>query len=591
MTDTFESHGIYLPAGASGDVSMLCPQCSSGRKHKHDRCLSVNVDKGVWKCHHPHCGWSGGLRKRGGYIAPLTKPLVKTYEKPKVPDYKLTREGQDWLKSRGISKETADKAWVMSTSNKIMFPYYRGGELVNIKHRKLEEKVFRMEKGAERALYNIDIAAAAGSDVLIWTEGEMDTLALMEAGYNNVVSIPDGAPAPNTKNYSSKFSFLEPEEKFILGYKKHVLAIDGDIAGKKLADELSRRLGPENCLEVDWPEECKDANDVLIKMGRNALREVIDNATDFPVRGIHNIRDLVSDVLSMYMEGDEPGLSTGYTNLDQIYTVRGGEFTVITGVPNHGKSEWLDDLMVNLAKHHGWRFGLCSPENRPLKRHFAKLASKFIGKPFNPGPSMRINEEELREALKWGNDHFSFLLPEDDELTLDNLISLAKILVYRQGINGLVIDPWGDLVHRMENGENESTYIGRQLTKIRQFGRDHNVHIFIVAHPKQLQRMQNGDYPIPTPYDISGSAHWRNKPDNCLCIWRQDTLNKEAGGASDSVEGDAVEVHVQKVRFKQIGRQGKRPLYYDRVTGIYYGDADSLIEARQHRRRSVEEDF
>jgi hypothetical protein len=41
-----------------------------------------------------------------------------------------------------------------------------------------------------------------------------------------------------------------------------------------------------------------------------------------------------------------------------------GELSIVTGVPNSGKSEWIDALLCNLARLHGWSFALCSMEKK-----------------------------------------------------------------------------------------------------------------------------------------------------------------------------------------------------------------------------------
>jgi twinkle protein len=85
------------------------------------------------------------------------------------------------------------------------------------------------------------------------------------------------------------------------------------------------------------------------------------------------------------------------------------------------------------------------------------------------------------------------------------------------------------------------------------------VHVWIVAHPTKLQKDQKGEYPVPTPYDISGSAHWRNKADNCLAVYRRFDPHHEP----------PVEVHVQKVRFREVGKIGLAELRYEKVNGNY----------------------
>jgi twinkle protein len=80
-----------------------------------------------------------------------------------------------------------------------------------------------------------------------------------------------------------------------------------------------------------------------------------------------------------------------------------------------------------------------------------------------------------------------------------------------------------------------------------------------VVHPTKIQKNKDGTRPVPTPYDISGSAHWYNKADNII------TVHREQG-----TESQDVEIHVQKVRFKHIGHTGLAKLKYDKVTGRYF---------------------
>ena len=163
------------------------------------------------------------------------------------------------------------------------------------------------------------------------------------------------------------------------------------------------------------------------------------------------------------------------------------------------------------------------------------------------------------ETGSWVDKHFFFILPDEDNLSIDEVLSLARILVFREGIKGLVIDPWNELDHNRPMGITETEYISQALTKIRRFARTNDVHVWVVAHPTKLQKGTDGSYPVPSPYDVSGSAHWRNKADNCLSIWR-DLANPSDRG---------VQVHVQKIRFKENGKIGMATLSYEYSTGKY----------------------
>jgi twinkle protein len=478
----------------------------------------------------------------------------------------IPQKAMDWFKGRGISKEVVSRnkigygkiymPQVGEEVNAIQFPYYDGNEIINIKSRD-GNKNFRMEKNARRVLYGLN-------DILkektVIVEGEIDKLSCEMAGFRNTISVPDGAPSANTKNYSSKFSFLEAAEDLLSSVKLFIIAVDNDEPGVRLKDELVRRFGAERCEYVEWPEGCKDANDVLQSYGKELLSEILNDTKPVPVDGIFSVGDFQQQILDIYKYGFEKGNSTGWGNIDKNYTVRAGEWSVVTGIPGHGKSEWLDALTMNMAVNHGWSIGMCSLENLPVERHFAKIAEKYIGLPFQETMStQRMSIEQLEDGIAWAKDHYFFLMPKEDDLSVDGVLSLCKVLVYRHGINGIVIDPWNELDHSWSNDTSETKYISSALSKIRRFARKHRVHVWVVAHPTKMKK-EDGKYPPPTPYDISGSAHWRNKADNAITVHRPtfDNIHKE------------VDIYVQKVRFKEVGRVGKQTLVYDYITGRYH---------------------
>lgn len=557
--DNWSDYNIDLSGKVSGQARVNCPECTPHRKKKNIKDLSVDIDKGAFHCF--HCGWSGYLKKEGEI-----ESKKKIYKTPKIaPKTNLPEKVIKWFESRGISEDILKrnkighgKVWMPQTGKEesaIQFPYYDKDILVNIKSRD-GKKNFRMEKGAKRVLYGLnDINEFS----VIVCEGEIDKLSFEVAGFKSCVSVPDGAPTGNTKNYSSKFEFLEYSESVLESVVSFVIATDGDGPGVKLRDELVRRLGAERCKFVVWPEGCKDANEVLTKHSWVELKRCVDNAKNVPVEGVFEVADIEEQILNIYDYGFECGESTGWKEVDKYYTVRAGEWSVITGIPGHGKSEFLDALTINLAQNSGWSIGMCSMENYPLERHFAKLVEKYLCAPFAETLQMqRLSKSDLKKGIEWFKKHYFFLMPEDKDMTIDGVLTLCKVLVYRHGVNGIVIDPWNELDHNL-NGDTETVYISKALSKIRKFARSHRVHVWVVAHPTKLAKDKDGKYPVPTPYDIAGSSHWRNKADNAITVHRPvfDLDHKE------------VEIHTQKVRFKEIGKVGKAVLNYDYVTGKY----------------------
>lgn len=275
---------------------------------------------------------------------------------------------------------------------------------------------------------------------------------------------------------------------------------------------------------------------------------------------------LYAETMAIWENGLPAGYSPGWPSVEKLYTVAPAQWTLVTGVPGSGKSEWLDAMMVNLAKRDKWRFFVYSPENWPVSLHAAKLAEKYLGKPFGKGPTDRMERDELDEALRWIEGAWTFCKPQDGSLT--GILSEAVDFVSAGStwMTGIVIDPWNYVDHA-RGAMTEADYLSAALGQLVDFVRgkyaDRNhggrVHVWVVAHPKILQKSKEGKYPIPQPYDIAGGAHWWNKADNCICVHRN-----QGEGSQE------VEIHVQKIRFKHIGRIGLATLRYDRVTGRYH---------------------
>ena len=463
-----------------------------------------------------------------------------------------------FFEDRGIPSEILRQNKVGFRNGEIIFPFFKDDKIVNNKYR-TSTKRFRQDKNALKIPYGLD--DIKNHQEVYWVEGEMDKLAMATAGFNNCISVPDGAPAPGTKNFTAKFDFLNNCEKEIAG-KKHIIAVDTDEPGQALKKELLKRLGIENCYIIDWFK--KDANEMLMAYSVEGLsRYIAENRKEPPVEGIWSIDNVSKEFETLYNQGITPGGSTGWNSLDTHYTIKTGQLSIITGIPSHGKSAFIDALVANLALNHNWRTAIFSPENFPLERHMATFAMLKVGKPFSRNYNGAMTYDEMREAKKWIKEYLTYFYPPEDGLSVEGIIKLAKVMIFRRGIKGLVIDPWNEIDHQRPRDKSETEYISDCLTQLRRFARRYNIHIWLVAHPYKLQRIQSGDdagnYPVPSLYDISGSAHWRNKADCGLCVWR-DMITKTP----------QVQIHIQKIRFQETGKPGAVNLNFDKATGRYY---------------------
>lgn len=532
--ENLSDYNIRLRSQSVGDHKTTCPQCSDTRRNKKDPCLSVTVEPdggAVWKCH--HCEWSGNLKfdeqDRRDY-----RPVRKTYTKPSVIIGTESNEMIRWFEARGIKRETVEKFNIVQTSTyfgsekagAIAFPYYLEGELVNRKYR-TRDKRFRQEKDAQRTLFNVDAVKlfweTTEDKTVYFVEGEMDVLTLYQCGITNVVTLPDGAPQSKKFDADDKrFQALQSSD-WLSEADKVVIAVDDDEPGKNLEAELVHRFGRHRCWSVAWPKAndvpCKDANETLMTYDAETVIECLEAASPFPVDGLHAAGNYKKEVFDLYHGRYQRPLDTGWDDLDEIYKVMPGTFQLVTGIPNHGKSNWLDQLILNLSQRHGWKFALFSPEHS-AGVHLRRMVEKVVKKPFETGVVDRMTERELESGLEYLSERVWFLESKDAVPTIDWILEKAMIAAVRYGINGVVIDPFNTISAERGKSTREDEFIRDLIAKCKLFCQSHNITMWMVAHPHKLQRADGGAYNPPSLYEVAGSAHWNNMADVGLVVHR-----------------------------------------------------------------------
>jgi twinkle protein len=530
ILDKLQNLDIDLKNKVTGSIVTVCPQCSELRKKKKQPCLSVDIDQGLYNCH--HCGWTGKVFLDDD----------KTYKVPEVNNTDLNDKALKWINDvRGISKATAIRFKLFSEGHEIGFPYIENGKIVHVKYRNAK-KVFRSSAGTKLIAFGMHLDF---NETLIITEGEFDALSFYEAGYS-AISCSNGAES---------FTWLDNCYKWVDQFEKIIIAYDNDEKGIKGREELSRRLGRERCYKFTYPEGFKDANEMLLacKTQEN-WKEVFKyyfKYEPFPIDGIISVNDLRERIFDLRKKGFPQGETTGFPNLDSLMSWAPGQLTVITGVPSHGKSEFIDQLMIRL-KHLNWL--IFSPENVPEEAHLSKLIEKNGKKPF-----FKMNNQELSNQMDDLEKCFTFCDIEEIK-TIDEIMSLTKQAVLSKGVKGVLVDPYSRIEHNYAGKQTETEYVRKILDSLSSMARHLQVHIILVAHPTKMQKDEVGNYIVPNLYSISGSAHFFNTADNGITVYRR----KQQDGGQDKTE-----IHVQKVRFKWVGQTGLAGFDWEKETGNY----------------------
>ncbi len=588
MKLNWDKYGIKAPSGTSGNRKVFCPECRDRRHDKRDKSLSINLATGEFNCH--YCGFSGCAaekesweRERPWYNSAPIRRQKPVYKKPTPrPAAPMSAKALAWFKSRGISEATLialkvseGMEWMPQKNgqaNTVQFNYYHNGELVNTKFR-TGDKCFKLCKDAELLPYNID--AIKGCKECIITEGEMDALSFYECGRHDVVSVPNGA--------NSNLDYLDDYiEEYFDDKETIYIASDSDTKGVMLRDELIRRFGVERCRVLEYGDGCKDANEHLQKYGRDSLLQCISAAPEIKVDGVFTVSDFEQSLDALFENGMQRGVTVGHDNLDELISFETKRLCIVTGIPGNGKSEFIDELAERLNMKYGWRFAYFSPENAPLAYHASKLIEKFTGKHFD---RQHLNYAEYRQVKEHLESNFFFISPSDN-YKIDNILDKAKYLVRRRGIKALVIDPYNRIEHEYERGQREDQYISLFLDKLMRFAQINDVLIILMAHPTKQSKNKDGVLEAPTLYDISGAAHFYNKTDFGIVVHR------------DRVK-DVVEVHVQKVKFRHLGKVGTAFFKYNLNNGRYspyvneitpvWDNSNHLLEESRRRVQEAEE--
>lgn len=546
-----------------GEERVLCPSCTSQRKQsnqkKKDFAWSHDSKTGYChNCNETFFEYKNIEFKKKEYALPvwqnnteLNDEIVKYFEKRGI--------SQLTLKSVKISSQIE---WMPQHEGKVQavcFNYFRDGKLINVKYR-AAKKAFKLFKDGELIFYNLD--AIKDSKECIITEGEIDAISFIEAGYKYAVSVPNGATtgSVNLQYLDNCIDYFENKDVIYI-------ATDNDFNGNNLKNELIRRLGWERCRIIDF-KDCKDANEYLVKYKGIELIKLINEAKEIKIEGIKCVDDYFAEMFLTKQNGKVRGSSTHISKLDAHFTHRKGEVTLWTGYNNEGKSAFLLYLAILKAKNEQWKFGIFSPENSPVPDFYDDLIHSYIGKSTDNYYHNVMTDDEYKYGASFINEYF-YVIDPDENYNIDTILEKAKYLIKKKGINSIIIDPYNQIEHQMEKFEREDLYISRFMSKLKKFAVVYDISIHLVAHQKTPQGLINGDYPAPDLYWIKGGGTFADKADNVIGVWRP--LRKS------QPESTLVKIMVTKIKKQRlVGIPGDIDLFYSRSKAQYFENENMI---------------
>ena len=530
LIDKFNQHGL-----PEGKTQGICPLCSLDRQPKNQKanCASYDWERGLGTCHNCNKTFQLHSYQRKG-------SSDKIYVRPTTPDFieEVSTNVEKWFNGRGISKNTLKELKVTEGAefmpqtgqmeNAIHFNYFIGDQLINVKYRD-GRKNFKLYKGAEKVFYNIN--SVVGYEYCVIVEGEMDVLSLHEAGIENVVSVPNGATLNN-----NNLDYLDNCIDYFTDKDKIIIAVDDDDAGQALQQELVRRLGAEICYLATF-EDCKDANEYLLKYGKEELAKRIAKAKPVPLENVTTFRDIEAEITDFVENGFKPGFQVGLPNFDSIFSTYTGQFITVTGIPSSGKSDFVDQMVIGYNINYQWKTAFASPENAPTYLH----AHKLMRKVWQDMPSKKdIGTDKWNQVAEHINDNFYFI--DMDKYSLEAVLRKGAELVKRKGIKCLVIDPFNKVRSNDASGD-VNVYTLDYLSKIEIFAKKYDVLVIVVAHPTKMYKDANGRIEEPTMYNIKGGGEWYDASYHGILVHRD-------------YEQRTVKAKILKVKFQNLGENG-----------------------------------
>jgi twinkle protein len=557
MYTFFDFNLINVRGAEKGTKYSTCPICSHERKKKTDKCLAIYFDSGLAKCH--HCGALSFKEERK--TSQTDKQYVKfdntwkNYTNLSDKMVKFIRESrmisQNTLNQFQITEEMYFQPAHKKEVNNIVFNYFEGEELVNKKYRSGDKK-FTQSKGGKPILYNIN--SAIGQEEIYIVEGEFDVLAMYEIGIKNVLSLPTGA--------NDNDDYWINSEKYLKDVKKFIIATDNDEKGIEIREKIAQRLGRYRCTYIEF--DGKDANDDL-KSGK--LSTTINNLKRFNIGGTYTAYDMLDNILRLHAQGVPDTISPKkacFGDLKKNFSIMMGQLTTLTGIPSHGKSSFLDWYLLNLVQEYGFKASIYSPEHMPLEMYISKHIRLAIGKPFHG--ENRVTDTDIYRYTNWSKEKIYYTTQEQNDAgDWDWLFSKMTEQLFTYGINIFVIDAWNKV--SMPKGMGGKEGIDAILTRLTMFCQRNNVHIFLVAHPTKMKKIEKSDsYEMPTLYDVSGSSDFKNQTHNGGTVYRV-WENKEKGESGYTLFSN------QKTKFDFQGEIGSLVKFnYHIPTGRYYVD-------------------
>lgn len=568
-----EKHlGEYKRKGYELNVK-YCPFCGSPKKHNQYK-FFINTEKHTYICHRGSCGARGTFlelakhfNERVDYIVDIERNRFqnsnfkkKTYEKPKMKLSSVNGAAGKYLQLRGFSIDTIEH-FKIKTDNKgnIVFPYYDEKNIHRLNKIRIPRKFDKnkdktkiwQEGNGKPILFNMNNTVY--NKPLIITEGEFDCMAVYEAGYKNVVSIPFGTG--NVEWINECWEYLE-------NFKEIILFFDNDDAGENAIKEVSKKLGIHKTKIVSNETACKDANELLFK-DKSIICTLIDNAEFIPVEEIN--------ILSNVKKKKRERILYGNKFLDYFLGGCGmGELVIWTGKRGGGKSTILNQTLIDTVEQKEKVF-IYSGElnNYKVKQWLDRqiAGEKYITTEIDEltGREEYIVKPQVEKLIsEWYSDYI-YIYSDNAINDEDCLFEVMTYAYKRHNVKRFVIDNLKTIKFKNEKDFYRSQ--GLLVSRAKSFAKKYEVHIDLVVHPRKTSSHELTDE------DVGGSVDIIDLADNIITVGRITSEMIEDAKEEEKLKIEGKQTFLSIKKNREYGDTGVKAYYnFNPITKKIFGE-------------------
>lgn len=494
----------------------ICPYCRGGRNGKDRGTFSINLRTGQFKCLRASCGATGNMLtlskdfdfSLGDEVDRYYKPDRKQYRKFRKPEKPISPkpEALAYLESRGISAATAVKYQITVRNDNpsvLVFPFLDGeGNLQLVKYRKTN---FNPEKdhakewaeaGCKQILFGMHQCNLANG-TLVLTEGQIDSLSVAEAGIENAISVPTG---------KNGFTWVPHCWDWMQNFDTLIVFGDCERGEISLLEDMRRRFpGRVKAVRQQDYRGCKDANELLQRYGKEAVKRAVEQAEDASIRQVKELADVRNvDLFSL------PKIKTGIGALDSVLSggLYLGQVAIITGKRGDGKSTFASQILANALNDDKIVFAYSGE----LPDYFFKrwIDMQLAGKRNvidRPDGSYYITNSTAEKIGEWYRGRaylFDNQVSDDEEL--EDLLRVIERSVQQYGVEMVLLD---NLMTALDIGMEVDLYRAQSkfVDKLVKLAKRLNIVILLIAHPRK-NRFGGDDTD-----EVAGSSDITNKVD------------------------------------------------------------------------------